>query len=112
MKKFLVLGCFLMSFIGLFGQNNSSKENKDCVIQGILDGVYKGKKVYLLEEEEINGSSKVIDSCDVKDNRYTFVIKNAVVPRMYFVQSGESELFESDHPCMGGTRKCTGSSKF
>lgn len=89
MKKFLVLGCFLMSFIGLFGQNNSSKENKDCVIQGILDGVYKGKKVYLLEEEEINGSSKVIDSCDVKDNRYTFVIKNAVVPRMYFVQSGD-----------------------
>ena len=78
-----------MSFVGLFGQNETSKETKDCTIQGVLDGVYKGTKVYLVEEEEINGASKVIDSCDVKDNRYTFVIKNVTVPRMYFVKSGD-----------------------
>lgn len=89
MKKILVLGCLLMSFVGLFGQNEVSKETKDCTIQGVLDGVYKGTKVYLVEEEEINGASKVIDSCDVKDNRYTFVIKNVTVPRMYFVKSGD-----------------------
>ena len=53
-----------MSFVGLFGQNETSKETKDCTIQGVLDGVYKGTKVYLVEEEEINGASKVIDSCD------------------------------------------------
>ena len=89
MKKILVLGCLLMSFVGLFGQNEVSKETKDCTIQGVLDGIYKGTKVYLVEEEEINGASKVIDSCDVKDNRYTFVIKNVTVPRMYFVKSGD-----------------------
>lgn len=74
MKRILVLGCLLISFVGLFGQNETSKETKDCTIQGVLDGVYKGTKVYLVEEEEINGASKVIDSCDVKDNRYTFVV--------------------------------------
>ena len=31
-----------MSFVGLFGQNETSKETKDCTIQGVLDGVYKG----------------------------------------------------------------------
>ena len=89
MKRILVLGCLLISFVGLFGQNETSKETKDCTIQGVLDGVYKGTKVYLVEEEEINGASKVIDSCDVKDNRYTFVVKNVTVPRMYFVKSGD-----------------------
>ena len=98
MKKILVLGCLLMSFVGLFGQNETSKETKDCTIQGVLDGVYKGTKVYLVEEEEINGASKVIDSCDVKDNRYTFVIKNVTVPRMYFVKSGDSECLSPITP--------------
>ena len=98
MKRILVLGCLLISFVGLFGQNETSKETKDCTIQGVLDGVYKGTKVYLVEEEEINGASKVIDSCDVKDNRYTFVIKNVTVPRMYFVKSGDSECLSPITP--------------
>ena len=98
MKRILVLGCLLMSFVGLFGQNETSKETKDCTIQGVLDGVYKGTKVYLVEEEEINGASKVIDSCDVKDNRYTFVVKNVTVPRMYFVKSGDSECLSPITP--------------
>ena len=98
MKKILVLGCLLMSFVGLFGQNEVSKETKDCTIQGVLDGIYKGTKVYLVEEEEINGASKVIDSCDVKDNRYTFVVKNVTVPRMYFVKSGDSECLSPITP--------------
>ena len=87
-----------MSFVGLFGQNETSKETKDCTIQGVLDGVYKGTKVYLVEEEEINGASKVIDSCDVKDNRYTFVVKNVTVPRMYFVKSGDPECLSPITP--------------
>ncbi len=88
MKK-LVLGCLLMSFVSLFGQSNISRETKDCTIQGVLNGIYKGTKVYLLEEEEIDGVFKIIDSCDVVDNRYTFVMKNVIVPRMYFVKSGD-----------------------
>ena len=98
MKRILVLGCLLISFVGLFGQNETSKETKDCTIQGVLDGVYKGTKVYLVEEEEINGASKVIDRCDVKDNRYTFVVKNVTVPRMYFVKSGDSECLSPITP--------------
>lgn len=98
MKRILVLGCLLISFVGLFGQNETSKETKDCTIRGVLDGVYKGTKVYLVEEEEINGASKVIDSCDVKDNRYTFVVKNVTVPRMYFVKSGDSECLSPITP--------------
>lgn len=98
MRKFLVLGCFLMSAVGLFGQREASKGNGECVIRGMLDGVYKGKKVYLLEEEEINGASKVIDSCEVVDNRYTFNIKNAIVPRMYFVKSGDAECLSPITP--------------
>lgn len=98
MKRILVLGCLLISFVGLFGQNETSKETKDCTIQGVIDGVYKGTKVYLVEEEEINGASKVIDSCDVKDNRYTFVVKNVTVPRMYFVKSGDSECLSPITP--------------
>lgn len=98
MKRILVLGCLLISFVGLFGQNETSKETKDCTIQGVLDGVYKGTKVYLVEEEEINGASKVIDSCDVKDNRYTFVVKNVTVPRMYFVKSGDPECLSPITP--------------
>ena len=44
MKRILVLGCLLISFVGLFGQNETSKETKDCTIQGVLDGVYKGTR--------------------------------------------------------------------
>ena len=46
MKKILVLGCLLMFAVGLFGQDATSKGNEGCVIRGVLDGVYKGKKVY------------------------------------------------------------------
>lgn len=98
MKKILVLGCLLMFTVGLFGQGEASKGNEGCVIRGVLDGVYKGKKVYLVEEEGINGASKVIDSCDVENNRYTFNIKNVRVPRMYFVKSGDPECLSPITP--------------
>lgn len=98
MRKFLVLGCFLMSAVGLLGQNKTPQEGEGCVVRGVLDGVYKGKKVYLVEEEEINGASKVIDSCEVVDNRYTFNIKDVAVPRMYFIKSGDPECLSPISP--------------
>ncbi|MDY4044419.1 MAG: TlpA disulfide reductase family protein [Marinifilaceae bacterium] len=96
MKRILVLGCLMMSFVGLFGQSETISE--DCVIRGVLDGVYKGKKVYLVEEKEINGESWVVDSCDVVDNQYTFVVKDCGVPRMYFVKSGDPECLSPITP--------------
>lgn len=91
MKKILVLGCLLMWTVGLFGQDEASVMNEGCVIRGVLEGVYKGKKVYLVEEEAINGAWKVIDSCEVEDNRYTFDIKDVPCPKMYFIRSGDPE---------------------
>lgn len=96
MKKIFVLGCLLISFVGLFGQTETVSEG--CVIRGVLDGVYKGKKVYLVEEKEINGESWVVDSCDVVDNKYQFVIKECGTPRMYFVKSGEPDSQSSITP--------------
>ena len=98
MKKILVLGCLLMSVAALFGQSTASKESEGCVVRGVLDGAYRAKKVYLVEEEEINGASKVIDSCEVVDNRYTFNIENVTVPRMYFVKSGDPECLSPITP--------------
>lgn len=91
MKKILVLGCLLMWTVGLFGQDEASVMNEGCVIRGVLEGVYKGKKVYLVEEEAINGALKVIDSCEVEDNRYAFDIKDVPCPKMYFIRSGDPE---------------------
>lgn len=114
MKKILVLGCLLMFAVGLFGQNEASKGNEGCVIQGVLDGVYKGKKVYLVEEEEINGASKVIDSCDVENNRYVFNIKSVRVPRMYFVKSDDPESLSPITPVWveNGTVRVKANSEF
>ena len=114
MKKILVLGCLLMFAVGLFGQSETSTGNEGCVIRGVLDGVYKGKKVYLVEEEEINGASKVIDSCDVENNRYTFNIKNVHVPKMYFVKSGDPECLSPITPVWveNGTVRVKANSEF
>lgn len=89
MKRVLILGCFLMNMVLLFGQNNEAAKSEGCVIRGVLNGVYKGEKVYLVEEEAINGAPKVIDSCEVKNNCYTFHVKNVSFPKMYFVKSGD-----------------------
>lgn len=114
MKKILVLGCLLMFAVGLFGQDATSKGNEGCVIRGVLDGVYKGKKVYLVEEEEINGASKVVDSCDVENNRYTFNIKDVRVPKMYFVKSGDPESLSPITPVWveNGTVRVKANSEF
>ena len=114
MKKILVLGCLLMFAVGLFGQDATSKGNEGCVIRGVLDGVYKGKKVYLVEEEEINGASKVIDSCEVVDNRYTFNIKDVRVPKMYFVKSSDPESLSPITPVWveNGTVRVKANSEF
>ena len=114
MKKILVLGCLLMFAVGLFGQDATSKGNEGCVIRGVLDGVYKGKKVYLVEEEEINGTSKVVDSCDVENNRYTFNIKDVRVPKMYFVKSSDPESLSPITPVWveNGTVRVKANSEF
>lgn len=72
----------------LFAQQQ--EENPEgWVIQGFLNGDYKADKVYLLEEEYINGPSRVIDSAEVIDNRYEFRGAKVDYPKMYFIKSGD-----------------------
>ena len=52
MKRILVLGCLIMSFVGLFGQSETISE--DCVIRGVLDGVYKGKMGLLWKKKDMS----------------------------------------------------------
>ena len=91
MKKILVLGCLLMSVVGLFGQNKASQEVEGYVINGVVEGKYKADKVYLLEQKEIQGETTVIDSANVVDNRYTFKGGNVKYPRMCFIKSAVPE---------------------
>lgn len=98
MKKNLLLGCLLTFSLALCGQEQAGKENKGCIIHGELEGVYKAKKVYLVEEECINGPSRIIDSCDVVNNTYTFTIQDVPFPRMYFIQSADPECLSPISP--------------
>ena len=78
MKKILVLGCLLMSVVGLFGQNKASQEVEGYVINGVVEGKYKADKVYLLEQKEIQGETTVIDSANVVDRRKCKISKNVL----------------------------------
>ena len=71
-----------------FAQEQEQKTD-GWVIQGFLDGNYKADKVYLVEEEYINGPSKIIDSAKVVDNRYEFKGPRVDVPKMYFIKSAD-----------------------
>ena len=92
----LTMLCVLMHMTQVFAQNTAS--NNDCVIHGKLEGTYKGKKVYLYEEKEINGASWAIDSCTVVDNCYTFTVKNCGEPKMFFIKSGDPECLSPITP--------------
>lgn len=90
MKSGLLFG-LLFIFTGLsFGQT-PPKKVEGCVINGTLTGNYKANKVYLLEEEAINGASKVIDSAEVVNNRYTFKRPGVDVVKMYFIKSADPD---------------------
>lgn len=81
----------------LFGQSQEQKM-EGYVINGILDGNYKGEKVYLMEEDRINGSSKAIDSCVVVDNKYTFKGGKRDIVKMYFIKSGDPKCLSAITP--------------
>ena len=88
MKKGLIFTWLMLAAGALFAQQQEETP-EGWVIQGFLSGDYKADKVYLLEEEYINGPSKVIDSAQVIDNRYEFRGAKVDYPRMYFIKSGD-----------------------
>ena len=86
-KIFMTVGLALAS-VCAFGQQQA-EQPEGWVIKGVLNGQYNADKVYLLEEEFINGPSRVIDSAEVVDNRYEFRGPKVDVVRMYFIKSGD-----------------------
>ena len=88
MKKGLIFTWLMLGVAYAFAQEQEQKTD-GWVIQGFLDGNYKADKVYLVEEEYINGPSKIIDSAKVVDNRYEFKGPRVDVPKMYFIKGAD-----------------------
>lgn len=85
MKKIIILLYLCVSVISINAQQAK------FVIKGSISGDYKSDKVYLVEEEFINGPQTIIDSSNVVNGRYKF---EGLVPKfvkMYFVKSDDPE---------------------
>ena len=83
MKK-LIIGTILFLFaMPLFSQQGK------YVINGHISGNYNANKVYLVEEEFINGPQTVIDSSYVENGNFKFEGKTPDFVKMYFVQSAD-----------------------
>ena len=89
----LVVACLWSAWV--IGQE---KEVEGYEIRGILEGKYKANKVYLVEEDEIQGPSRVIDSSEVVNNRYTFKGPKVDRVKMYFIKSGDPDCLSPITP--------------
>lgn len=89
----LVVACLWSAWV--IGQE---KEVEGYEIRGVLEGKYKANKVYLVEEDEIQGPSRVIDSCEVVNNRYTFKGPKVDCVKMYFIKSGDPDCLSPITP--------------
>lgn len=90
MRKIVLAGILLALSSAAIGQTQEKKTD-GYVINGVIEGNYKPNKVYLVEEEEIQGKSNVIDSAEVVNNRYTFKGGSVKYPRMYFIKSADPD---------------------
>lgn len=97
MRKFFISGLLVLLSVLAIGQAQEKKVD-GYVINGVLEGKYKADKVYLVEEEEIQGASKIIDSCTVVDNRYTFKGPKVDYPKMYFIKSADPDCLSPITP--------------
>ena len=97
MRKVVLAGILLALSGAAIGQTQEKKTD-GYVINGVIEGNYKPNKVYLVEEEEIQGRSKVIDSAEVVNNRYTFKGASVKYPRMYFIKSADPDCLSPITP--------------
>ncbi|MCQ4875612.1 MULTISPECIES: TlpA disulfide reductase family protein [Odoribacteraceae] len=97
MRKIVLAGILLALSSAAIGQTQEKKTD-GYVINGVIEGNYKPNKVYLVEEEEIQGKSNVIDSAEVVNNRYTFKGGSVKYPRMYFIKSADPDCLSPITP--------------
>ena len=74
------------------------KKMDGYVIKGVIEGDYKANKVYLVEEEEIQGKPHIVDSAEVVNNQYTFQGPSVKYPRMYFIKSADPDCLSPITP--------------
>lgn len=90
MKKIVLVG-LCVAFSGLLMGQSQYKKMDGYVIKGVIEGDYKANKVYLVEEEEIQGKPHIVDSAEVVNNQYTFQGPSVKYPRMYFIKSADPD---------------------
>lgn len=86
MKKVLML-LLIVGWCGIVCGQSLKEKKEGYVIHGQIDGNYKAEKVYLVEEEEIQGIQKIVDSCVVENNRYVFQGEAPEYPVVYYIKS-------------------------
>lgn len=92
MKKLLTICLGLFLFIGVYAQEAAEQDaNRNYEISGTITGKYEGK-VYLVEEDGLQGPQTVIDSCDVIDKAFSFKGEAPEYSLIHFVQSNDGQL--------------------
>ena len=97
MKKIVLVG-LCVAFSGLLMGQSQYKKMDGYVIKGVIEGDYKANKVYLVEEEEIQGKPHIVDSAEVVNNQYTFQGPSVKYPRMYFIKSADPDCLSPITP--------------
>lgn len=91
MKRLILFLILIVPFIAVNAQGKYE-------IRGTISGKYNADKVYLVEEEFINGPQTVIDSCNVVDGKYIFKGEVPEFVKMYFVKSADPDARTSLTP--------------
>ena len=97
MKKIVLVG-LCVAFSGLLMGQSQYTTRDGYVIKGGIEGDYKANKVYLVEEEEIQGKPHIVDSAEVVNNQYTFQGPSVKYPRMYFIKSADPDCLSPITP--------------
>ena len=92
MNKLLTILVGLFMSISIFAQQPTEQEvNRDYKISGTISGKYEGK-VYLVEEDGLQGPQSVIDSCDVVENKFSFKGEAPQFSLIHFIKSSDGQL--------------------
>lgn len=85
MKKSLFLALSLLLTLSAYSQGGK------WTIKGVITGKYNADRVYLVEEEFINGPQTVLDSCMLDNGGFTFTGTTPEFVKMYFIKSADPD---------------------
>ena len=92
MRNYLLLLALMFGFgAGAHAQETAAEKPAGYVINGTINGDYKGK-VYLVREESLHGDQTVIDSTEVVDGKYHFEGDSVGVVLVHFIKSNDGQI--------------------